>query len=223
MAGEWIKVEHHTPDKPEVLKMAEVLGTSPDDVFGKLFRVWCWFDTQSLNGHAGSETGVTLFKFIDRLVASQGFATTMKSVGWLTDDGIPNFDYHNGESAKKRALSAKRQRKHRNASVTLEASPEKRREEKKEEQGATTQGRKKASRITPDWRLSTEQIAWAIETRPEWTPEDVLVVGEKFRDFWLAKPDGAKLDWDATWRNWVRGEGGIKRDRQRRQGNGVVL
>ena len=30
---------------------------------------------------------------------------------------------------------------------------------------------------------------------------------ERFRDFWSAKPgkDGIKLDWPATWRNWVRG------------------
>jgi hypothetical protein len=29
---------------------------------------------------------------------------------------------------------------------------------------------------------------------------------ERFRDFWSAKPgkDGIKLDWPATWRNWVR-------------------
>jgi len=29
---------------------------------------------------------------------------------------------------------------------------------------------------------------------------------EKFRDFWIAKAgaNGVKLDWDATWRNWIR-------------------
>ncbi|WP_336800337.1 hypothetical protein [Kaistia sp. MMO-174] len=29
---------------------------------------------------------------------------------------------------------------------------------------------------------------------------------ERFRDFWIAKPgkDGVKLDWSATWRNWIR-------------------
>ncbi|WP_424807696.1 hypothetical protein [Rhodococcus sp. 27YEA15] len=27
-----------------------------------------------------------------------------------------------------------------------------------------------------------------------------------FRDYWIAQPGakGVKLDWDATWRNWVR-------------------
>jgi hypothetical protein len=29
---------------------------------------------------------------------------------------------------------------------------------------------------------------------------------DKFRDYWCAKSgaDGTKLDWEATWRNWVR-------------------
>lgn len=133
MAGDWIKVEHVTIDKPEVLAMAETLNLHPDEVFGKLFRVWRWFDQQSLNGDAGGVTNVTLMKFIDTLVASQGFAACMKRVGWLTDTGIPNFDRHNGESAKNRALTKRRMKKHRDANVTPTPSPEKRREEIKEE------------------------------------------------------------------------------------------
>jgi hypothetical protein len=130
MAGDWLKIEHATVDKPEVLEMADLLGTSSDDVFGKLFRVWIWFDQQSRNGDAGGVTGNALMRFIDRLVASQGFASCMKKVGWLTDSGIPNFDRHNGESAKNRALTRKRMKRLRDgASVTI-ASPEKRREEK---------------------------------------------------------------------------------------------
>ncbi len=132
MAGDWIKVEHATIDKPEVLQMADLLHISADDVLGKLVRVWTWFDVQSLDGNAGSVTGVTLMKFIDRLVTSQGFAATMLKVGWLTDTGIPNFDNHNGESAKKRALNNKRQKRFRNADGVTNALPEKRREEKKE-------------------------------------------------------------------------------------------
>lgn len=109
--------------------MAELLDTSADDVLGKLVRVWSWFDIQSLDGHAGSVTGVTLKKFIDRLVASQGFAACMVQVGWLTDSGMPNFDAHNGESAKKRAVNAKRQSRLRHAARVTEALPEKRRED----------------------------------------------------------------------------------------------
>jgi hypothetical protein len=145
LAGDWIKVEHATIDKLEVLQMAELLETTADDVLGKLIRVWVWFDIQSRDGHAGGVTGVTLMKFIDRHVSSQGFAACMKKVGWLTDTGIPNFDHHNGESSKKRALSNKRQSRHRNADSVTDALPEKRREEKNTK---------------------------AIETLPDWVPKD---------------------------------------------------
>lgn len=129
MAGNWIKIEEATLDKPEVLAMAEMLGTSADDVVGKLLRVWFWFDKQSLDGYASGVTNVTLDKFIDRHVASQGFAQTMRKVGWLSDSGLPNFERHNGETAKNRALTNKRMKKMRNASVTPTASPEKNRED----------------------------------------------------------------------------------------------
>lgn len=133
MAGDWIKVEHGTPDKPEIIAMAELLGMTAYEVFGRLFRVWSWFDLQTMNGNAVSVSGVTLMKFIDAHTATPGMAASMKKVGWLSDSGMVNFEYHNGESAKKRAVTQKRVKKHRNAQrnagVTLGALPEKRREE----------------------------------------------------------------------------------------------
>lgn len=131
MAGDWIKFELATLDKPEVLKMAEVLEVSSDDVVGKLLRVWGWFDQQSRDGYAGGVTGNALMRFIDRIVGCQGFARTMQTVGWLSENGIPNFDRHNGKPAKDRALSKDRMQKRRYADVTQDASLEKRREEKK--------------------------------------------------------------------------------------------
>ncbi len=141
MAGDWIKVEFATIDKPEVLEMAELLETSSDDVLGKLLRVWSWFDQQSTDGNAGGVTGNALKRFIDRLVGSQGFASCMEKVGWLNETGMPNFDNHNGKSAKNRAVTAKRVKQHRlshgNAHVTLTPLPEKRREEVKEGEAST--------------------------------------------------------------------------------------
>jgi len=31
-------------------------------------------------------------------------------------------------------------------------------------------------------------------------------VADQFKDYWIAQPGqkGVKLDWEATWRNWVR-------------------
>ena len=117
MSTNWIKIEHWTPDKPEIHEMADTLGIDADSVLGKLIRIWIWADSQTQNGNAPRVT----FSLLDRVASVAGFAQALVNVGWLTRDetGIrfSNFDRHNGETAKTRANSAKRTAKHR-ASVT---------------------------------------------------------------------------------------------------------
>jgi len=107
MAG-WMKVEHDTPDKQEILAIAGMLDVSPDDAFGKCFRLWRWFDLNSAEGNA---PGVT-FALLDRYLGATNLCESLEKVGWIvqTDDGIslPNFHYHNGSTAKKRAQTARR-------------------------------------------------------------------------------------------------------------------
>ena len=108
MAGDWIKVEHTTPDKPEVVKLAGILGIDQDAVVGKLLRLWIWADQQSVSGNAITVTN----SFLDRLVFCPGFAAGLVKVGWLNGRegllSIPNFDRHNGQSAKNRANTNRR-------------------------------------------------------------------------------------------------------------------
>jgi hypothetical protein len=52
MAGDWIKLQHATHDKPEIMKIAKSLGISTEAAFGHVTRVWVWLDQQSLDGHA---------------------------------------------------------------------------------------------------------------------------------------------------------------------------
>lgn len=104
----WIKFETCTSDKPEVWQIAQSLGIDPDAVVGKLLRVWAWFDEQTEDGNAPSVTKALL----DRNVGVTGFVTSMLQVGWMVEEdgqlSIPNFGRHNGDTAKKRALTAKR-------------------------------------------------------------------------------------------------------------------
>ncbi|PXK24941.1 DNA replication domain protein [Klebsiella variicola] len=137
MASSWIKVEVITPDKPEIFQIAEILNIDPDAVLGKLVRIWAWADQQTVDGNAGSVTKGVL----DRIAFITGFADALIAVGWLAYDGnkliLPNFERHNGESSKKRALTNRRvaaHRKNETQKVTLaalqKALPE---EEEKEE------------------------------------------------------------------------------------------
>jgi uncharacterized protein YdaU (DUF1376 family) len=64
---------------------------------------------------------------------------------------------------------------------------------------------KRGSRIDPNWSLPKEWADWAKNERPDL---NVPSVGEQFKDFWISKAGAGatKLDWQATWRNWVRNQ-----------------
>lgn len=59
--------------------------------------------------------------------------------------------------------------------------------------------------MTEDWQLPKAWGEWAVAEH-NLSADTVRLEASKFRDYWLAKAgkDGAKLDWSATWRNWVR-------------------
>ena len=170
MAGDWIKMRVALADDPAVIAMADALGEDEFSIVGRLHHLWSWADTQSRDGHA---KGVTA-RWIDRYVRRDKFADAMITVGWLEviEDGIrfPNFERHNGETAKSRALAANRKQKQRavtqsshdvsrterDESVTRE---EKRREEKKEEKPA----RKRAVSLPAEFGISQRVRDWAKE------------------------------------------------------------
>jgi len=215
MAGDWLKFETATLDKPEVWAIAQDLSIDPDAVIGKLLRVWSWFDQQSTIGNAPSVTKALL----DRCAGVTGFCDSVIKAGWMVDDGrflsLPNFDRHNGNTAKSRALTSKRVKKHRssddsecNAPSVTKALPEKRREENittKDIVIATAQTSKPTGmRLPNDWKLPQELGNWALDQGL--TKQQVILEGEKFRDHWIAQAGskGRKADWPATWRNWIR-------------------
>lgn len=62
----------------------------------------------------------------------------------------------------------------------------------------------RASRLALE-ALPDDWAEFCRANRPDLRPAEVW---ESFRDHWAAKPgkDGRKIDWFATWRNWVRNE-----------------
>lgn len=159
MAGDWIKFELTTLDKPEVCQIADLADIDPDAVVGKLMRVWGWFDQQTENGNAPSVSK----KLLDRLVGVIGFCEHMKSVAWMIEiDGVislPHFDRHNGKTAKNRLLTAKRVANHKasngksNAANVSGALPkeEKRREDQNPLSAREAVDPRMPSEMTLDW------------------------------------------------------------------------
>ena len=61
----------------------------------------------------------------------------------------------------------------------------------------------KGSRLHPTFTLPDEWGEFCEQERPDLTPNKVF---NQFKDYWISQAGqkGVKLDWFATWRNWVR-------------------
>ena len=201
MAGDWIKVQHATPDKPEVVAMAESLGIDQDAVFGKLMRFWIWADQQYENCNALSVTD----SFLDRITYCKGFTAALRSVGWIEGQSgsiqLPKFERHNGKTAKTRAKSNERVamlRKCNDGSVTERAQkalPEKRREE---------ESKKKTSSSKKFVPPTVEEVtAYCSERSNNIDPQAFIDHYESTG--WMRGKNKIK-DWKACVRTWERRE-----------------
>lgn len=113
MAGDWIAMRHDLAEDPTVLNLADALDVDVDTVVGRLHRLWCWADRQTVDGHAPGVTEVRL----ERVLHMPGFVTAVAAAGWIHADrgglSFVNFDRWISESAKKRLQGARRQRRSR--------------------------------------------------------------------------------------------------------------
>lgn len=140
MAGDWIKMRSDLFTHPKVVRISSALKADTLRTVGGLMSAWCLFDAHSIDGKLEGYTAETL----DAHLRWPGFAAAMIAVEWLADDGetlaLPDFDTHNGASAKRRAQDADRKRSVRNSSASdadkKRTREEKRREEKKEDKNA---------------------------------------------------------------------------------------
>ena len=207
MAGDWIKLEKCSPNKPEVMRLARMWGVPQDQAFGALMRFWIWIDDACVDGRVD---GVASHE-VDDMMHFPGFAAGLKAVGWLHVDeekpslSIPNFGKHNEETSKKRALRNARQARWRSNSVDVrvdghvDATPSTKastREEKKREEidNSLRSLSKRATLNAP----SEEHEAIASERGLSCQTEFA-----KYRD-WQASTGKRHKDETAGFRNWLR-------------------
>lgn len=105
--------------------------------------------------------------------------------------------YNDDVTRRNRSRNRKQEKEEESSSDTSSLSE---RERGANSENRTARGARLALDDLPDdWRR------WAQHERPDL---DVGRTWEVFRDYWVAQPGqkGCKLDWRATWRNWVRRE-----------------
>ena len=78
-------------------------------------------------------------------------------------------------------------------------------QEQDHEQEQRRAKQQRGSRLPADWKPSDVDNQFCKTERPDLDPEKTA---DRFRDYWISQPGakGIKLNWSATWRNWVRSE-----------------
>jgi hypothetical protein len=121
MSG-WIKMGVGLRRHPKVVRIASALKADRLRVIGALHAVWCVFDEHS---HDGELAGYTL-AVMDEEIGWRGFSAAMATTGWLVEGEdsltVPDYEEHNGSTAKRRALDAQSKGKRRK--VSAESPPD---------------------------------------------------------------------------------------------------
>ncbi|MDB5975181.1 MAG: hypothetical protein JWR07_1941 [Nevskia sp.] len=126
MAGDWIKMRGNLWDDPRVGALADAADSTEAAIVGGLYWLWATADQHTEDGIL---PGLSLRR-IDSKTGIPGLGAALVSIGWIAEvDGgirIERFEEHNGASAKKRAVTAKRVANHRggNDDVTPPALPD---------------------------------------------------------------------------------------------------
>ncbi len=212
MAGDWIKMRANLQTHPKVARIASASNADRLRVIGGLHAVWCLFDEHSADGQLRGYTPSA----VDSLIGWPGFTDLLIGVGWLESDGndgltLPEFDTHNGASAKRRAQENDRKKAERAAAKdhpqpdlipsAPHADKKRTREEKRREdtEAIASVGAKRSAKKCPDTFVVTDDMrAWAAK---EASGVDVDRETAKMRDHTFAT---ARTEWTATWRNWMR-------------------
>lgn len=110
MAGHWIEWEKGLVRKPEVIRIARTLQCTPQHAAACCMMVWEWAEDVTENGIIPGLTAAD----VSFAAGVAGIGEAMVAAGWLLETGdavvLPNWDRHNGEPAKRRALNALRMR-----------------------------------------------------------------------------------------------------------------
>lgn len=135
MADDWIKVRKNLTTHPRFVRIMSALNADKCRTLGGLVSAWCLLDEHTSDGILPNYTP----EIMDAILGFPGLSRAMIDAGWLvqTSEGLqaPDFQKHNGATAKRRAQEARRKASARDADkcpqpMQTKCGPEKRREEK---------------------------------------------------------------------------------------------
>jgi len=181
----WQKFQHYKDRNPPWIKLHYEIMTSADWVMladaSKLLAVVCMLVASRNEGKVPADS-----EYLRRVA----YLNKRPDFKPLIDCGFLSESLA-GDSRCKRTQ----------ANATTETEADSTEEDKKEIPVGISQKERRASRLPEGWILPQEWGEWA-ETQGL-SGDEILLEAEKFRDYWHSTGK-AKVDWLATWRNWIR-------------------
>jgi hypothetical protein len=191
----WIKMGVGLRRHPKVVRLAAALKADRLRVVGALHAVWCVFDEHS---NAGRLEGYSS-SVMDEEIGWRGFSKAMQGIGWLVEDAdgltVPDYEEHNGPTAKRRAQDASRKGRSRaEADDQPDPDPQPVRIESGHASGQMSASEADTSRNREEKRREEKKN----------TPQTPKGEG-RFPDFWAVWPTGdRKQDRKKCLAKWVR-------------------
>jgi uncharacterized protein YdaU (DUF1376 family) len=200
--------QHHIGD---FIKDTSFLTNEEIGIYLKL--IWLYYDTEKPLPNNLFELGMKTGTRDNRIelegLLGMFFVLDMENQCWhhtRCDKEIEHYKQQLTTASKAGKASALKRALNRNSTGVEQALNERSTEvQPTSNQQPITNNQKKmlGKRLALDFCLTKEWEEFCQQTRPELHPTKTF---DQFKDYWIAQAGqkGVKLDWFATWRNWVR-------------------
>lgn len=207
--GTFIVVDDHIDEHPKIVGLS-------DAAFRLLIDSWCYSSRNRTDGRLTDAawrkrgTPKTRRELLDGGLAAQcdGYVQMHDYLDWQRSAAeIAELKQKRSESGRKGGQARARGQasaKQVPEQTDSEAQPE---TETETETSLRSVGRaRRGTRLPDDFAVSDEMRSWTGDQG--WADRWVDATTERFVDYWRGQPGqrGVKLDWPATWRNWLRRE-----------------
>lgn len=124
MSIPWMKIDTTLPNKPVVQHVRRATKSGRWEALGLIVAVLAWADGITEDGVCEGYTAEDL----DDLFAKRGLAAGLANAGWITTSAegwiaFPEWEVHNGATAKRRACDARRSAARRDKIADFDAIP----------------------------------------------------------------------------------------------------
>jgi uncharacterized protein YdaU (DUF1376 family) len=147
-------------------------------------------------------------------ISAEVVKTVLDEFFELTEEGYKNFRADNEIAEYQRFIEKQKangskggrpKKSHRKPTANPTESQKKPNQEPRTNNQEPLLKKQRGSRLPQDFVLSKDWADFCTQQRPDLNLQNTF---DSFKDFWVAKAGsgGVKLDWLATWRNWVRNQ-----------------